>query len=72
MSKYSLEFKLKVVNYCIENHCGYNVGANHFGINRSFVKLWIRKFNELGIDVLKRNNIKYDGFFKIYVVEYMK
>ena len=45
MSKYSLEFKLKVVNYCIENHCGYNVGANHFGINRSFVKLWIRKFN---------------------------
>lgn len=72
MSKYSLEFKLKVVNYCIENHCGCNVCANHFGIDRSFVKLWTRRYNESGIDGLKRNNTKYDGFFKIHVVEYMK
>ena len=72
MSKYSLEFKLKVVNYCIENHCGCNICANHFGIDRSFVKLWTRRYNESGIDGLKRNNTKYDGFFKIHVVEYMK
>ena len=65
MSKYSLEFKLKVVNYCIENHCGCNVCANHFRIDRSFVKLWTRKYNESGIDGLKsiiRKKRKYNSY----------
>ena len=72
MSKYSTEFKLKVVNYCLDNHCGYDACAKHFCIANSFVKVWTRKYKEFGIDGLKRNRVKYDGFFKINVVEYMQ
>lgn len=32
MSKYSNEFKLKVVKYCIEKHHGYKDASKHFGI----------------------------------------
>lgn len=33
MSKYSIEFKLAVVNYCIEEHYGYRQAAKHFNIS---------------------------------------
>ncbi len=44
MSKYSLEFKLKVVKYCIEElHISENA-AKKFGIpNHTPIKEWIRK-----------------------------
>lgn len=32
MSKYSHEFKLKVVEYCINEHHGYLDTAKHFNI----------------------------------------
>ena len=32
MNKYSNEFKLKVVKYCVEEHHGYRNAANHFSI----------------------------------------
>ena len=31
MSKYSNEFKLKVVQYCIEQHHGYEDASKYFG-----------------------------------------
>lgn len=72
MSKYSIDLKLKVINYCIDNHCGCEICAKHFEIDSSFVKIWIRKYKEFGINGLKKNCIKYDGLFKINVVEYMQ
>jgi transposase len=39
MSKYSNEFKLKVVNYCLENNVGYRRAANYFNIpSKTLVK----------------------------------
>ena len=32
MSKYSNEFKLKVVKYCIKGHHGYKDTARHFNM----------------------------------------
>lgn len=72
MSKYSHEFKLEVVKYCLDNNVGFDETANHFGIpNKSPVQRWVRKYQEHGPEGLIRNYQKYDGKFKQNVVEYM-
>ena len=72
MSKYSYEFKLEVVEYCINKHCGFKSTANHFNLpHHSIVQKWVRKYQEHGSQGLIRNFQKYDGNFKQNVVEYM-
>ena len=73
MSKYSLEFKLEVVKYCIEEHHGRRDAAKKFGIPSSTpIKEWIRKYKEHGPEgLLKQLNSSYSGDFKQNVVEYM-
>ena len=73
MSKYSKEFKLEVVEYCIKQHHGYNDAAKHFNIPSSTPILeWVRKYKERGPEGLLRNQkSSYDGQFKQNVVEYM-
>ena len=72
ISKYSSDFKLDVVKYCIENHVGFQSTADHFNIsNHSLVQRWVRKYQEHGSQGLLRNYQKYDGNFKQNIVEYM-
>ena len=72
MSKYSHEFKLQVVQYCLEKHFGFQATADHFNLSHhSIVQKWVRKYQEHGPQGLVRNFQKYDGKFKQYVVEYM-
>ena len=72
MSKYSNEFKLKVVTYCIEERYSYRDTAKHFSISSSTTVFhWVRKYKEHGPSGLIRNFQKYDGVFKQNVVEYM-
>ena len=72
MSKYTNEFKLEVVKHYIEQNHGYESTAKHFKIATiSLVKLWVRKYKKHGVNGLIRNHIKFDGNFKINVLEYM-
>ena len=72
MEKYSNEFKLQVVKYCVEGHHGYTDAANHFNMKQEHTVLkWVRKYREHGEKGLIKNNQKYDGKFKQNVVEYM-
>ncbi len=72
MAKYSDEFKLQVVRYCIEGNHGYSDAANHFNMKQDHTVLkWVRKYKEHGEKGLIKNNQKYDGKFKQDVVEYM-
>ena len=72
MSKYSSEFKLEVVKYCVEGHHCYAATAKHFNMKQEHTVLkWVRKYQEHGAKGLIRNNQKYDGNFKKTVVEYM-
>lgn len=53
MSKYSDEFKLEVVQYCLEEHHGFIETAKHFNIpskNNEPISVFIRA---------KRNQTKY-------------
>ena len=73
MSKYSNEFKLKVVKYCIEGHHGFKSTADHFNIPAKVtIQKWCRKYEEHGKKGLLKNfKTSYSGEFKQRVVEYM-
>jgi transposase-like protein len=44
MSKYSSEFKLKVVQYCLEEHHGYQDAEKYFKVNHELLRGWIKKY----------------------------
>ena len=73
MAKYSNEFKLEVVKYYNEQHCGYRCVANKFNIpSMTTVKKWVKKYSEHGEKGLLKNlKSSYSGEFKQNVVEYM-
>ena len=73
MSKYSDEFKLQVVKYCIEEKHSRSGAAKKFNIPSStIVKQWIKRYKEHGVEgLIKRQKCSYSGEFKQNVVEYM-
>ena len=73
MSKYSKEFKLKVVKYCLEEHHGFVETAKHFKIaSKNSVQSWVRKYQKHGVKGLMKNlKASYSGDFKQNVIEYM-
>ena len=74
MSKYSNEFKLEVVKYCVEEHHGYLDAAKHFNIpSETTILYWVRKYKEKGVEgLLNDKRSLYSGEFKQNVVEYMR
>lgn len=73
MSKYSEEFKLKVVNYYLNNNYGWEYVAKQFNIpGWTTVRKWVRKYEEHGAKgLIKNQKTSYSGEFKQNVVEYM-
>ena len=73
MSKYSKEFKLKVVNYYLDNHYGWEYVAKQFSIPAfTTVRKWVRKYEEHGENgLIKNQTASYSEKFKQDVVEYM-
>ena len=73
MSKYSSEFKLKVVKYCIEEHHSKYDASKKFNIPaHSTIYKWIKKYQVHGAKGLIKNlKSSYSGEFKQNVIEYM-
>lgn len=73
MSKYTNEFKLEVVKYCVDQYHGYIDTAKNFNIpSQTTVVQWVRRYKEKGIEgLLKNPKTSYSGEFKQNVVEYM-
>ena len=73
MSKYSNEFKLEVVKYCIEGHHSIKETSKEFNIpSLTPISGWVKKYKEHGpAGLLKNEKISYSGEFKQSVVEYM-
>ena len=56
MSKYSEEFKLKVINYYLDNHYGWEYVAKQFDIPTwTTVRKQVRKYEEHGCKGLVKN-----------------
>jgi len=73
MSKYTFEFKLKVVEYQLNEGCGMKSTAKHFDIpSKELVRQWVKEYENHGIQGLFKNQkSSYDGKFKQDVIEYM-
>ena len=66
MSKYSKEFKLKVVNYYMNNNYSWEDVAKQFDIPAwTTVRKWVRKYQEHGPKgLIKNQKTSYSGEFK--------
>ena len=72
MSKYTKEFKLKVVKEYLKGNIGYPTLAKKYNVPKhEQVRRWVKRYQEHGIKGLERNKVSYDGNFKVSVVEYM-
>ena len=73
MSKYTSEFKLQVVKYCIDGHHSKYDAAKEFNIpSPTPIMEWIRKYKEHGVEgLIKQQKSSYSGEFRQNVVEYM-
>ena len=73
MSKYSEEFKLKVVKYYLNNNYGWEYVAKQFDIPAwTTVRKWVRKYEEHGEKgLIKNQTTSYSWKFKQDVVEYI-
>ncbi|OOS26077.1 helix-turn-helix domain-containing protein [Moraxella pluranimalium] len=57
MTKYTIDFKLKVIDHYFSGH-SYHSTANSFGIKRSIVQNWVRLYQTHGIDGIRIRNSK--------------
>lgn len=72
MSKYSKEFKIKLVNEYLNGNLSYNLISKKYNMKDSTaLKSWVKKYNVHGIQGIVRSRINYDGNFKINVIKYM-
>lgn len=74
MKKYSDEFKLEVVKYCLENDCSSRKAQKLFNLpTHSIVVLWINRYKKHGVEGILKNQISsYSREFKKQVVEYKR
>lgn len=48
MSRYSSEFKLEVVKYCIDEHYGFKEATKYFNIPaKENIQRWVRRYESL-------------------------
>ena len=73
MSKYTNEFKIKVVKYCLKKRHSYGDANKFFNIpSEETIRRWCKHYEVHRLkEIIKRKNNKYDGTFKQNVVEYM-
>lgn len=74
MSKYSFEFKLKVVEEYLKGETGgYTSIAKKYNLTSdSLIRYWVNDYDKYGEEGLKRNSTKtfYSGEFKLRVLQY--
>ena len=73
MSKYSVEFKLEVVKYCLEQNHSCENAANQFNIpSAENIRRWCKRYKLHGIEgISKAKNKPYSMQYKQKVLEYM-
>ncbi len=72
MSKYSSDFKIKVVRFLLDNSLGAGETANHFGLDHATVRNWRSLYQYHGPDGLaSRSPTNHTPAFKLSVIERM-
>lgn len=72
MFKYSFDFKFKAVKYVVYGKYSYREAARKFNVHQEQIRVWTNRYKTYGKNGLIPKPIqKYDGKFKVDVVEYM-
>ena len=72
MFRHPFELKLEIVNFVIEGKHSYKQASQKYHIHQEQIRVWCNLYRNSGEDGLKPQKIKkYDGNFKVDVVEYM-
>lgn len=71
MAKYSYEQKLEVVLGVIEKGLSHKSAANIIGACKGDAQKWVKLYQEHGVEGLRLKKGRYDGQFKVSVIEYM-
>lgn len=53
--KTTLEEKIEIVNFCIENNYNYKLSANKYKVNYSQIYNWVKRYEEFGAQGLEDN-----------------
>lgn len=72
MAKYSLEFKLKLVQEMEETNRGIRFIGKKYGVRINLIGYWNLLYKQHGVDGLASKPRRYSGEFKETVLEYMK
>lgn len=71
MSKYSKDFKLKLIKQCLSGKLSLSQLATIHGIDRSNIRLWVNAYQAHGMKSVNRPYTLYSSTFKVSVVKYM-
>lgn len=72
MFKYSFDFKFKAVKYVVYGKHSYREASRKFNVHQEQIRVWTNRYKTYGKNGLIPKPIqKYDGKFKVDVVEYM-
>ena len=72
MSKYTYEFKLKIVKEHLNEYLGFKSLSKKYDIpSKESIQKWVRRYEIHGDKGLRKNPFSYDGNFKRDVVKYM-
>ncbi len=71
MTKYSFEFKKKIVRAYLQGEGGYHFLSNTYEIDHSLIRRWVANYKQFGEEGLMRSRQKqvYPFEFKLHVVE---
>lgn len=71
MKKYTYEQRMKAVMDVTERHMSYREAGKLLGCDHKNVLLWVKMYEQFGVDGLTLKQGTYAGEFKQHVVEYM-
>lgn len=72
MFRHPFELKIEIVKFVIEGKHSYKQASQRYHIHQEQIRVWCNLYRNSGEDGLKPQKIrKYDGNFKVEVVEYM-
>jgi len=69
MSKYSSEFKLKIVQHYLEGKVGYMTLTQLYGVNPRYIANWVKLYEQHGTEGLAKRHTNYSVEFKLSVLK---
>lgn len=73
MSRYTVDFKLKIVNEYLEGETSFRILKKKYNIpSHRLIDIWVNSFKMFGINGLKHRtkNMNHDRDFKVSVIQY--